>query len=147
MSQLFDWDLLQSFLAVARTGKLTTAAKRLKIDHSRLSRRLTALETSLGAKLFERQVVGYSLTPQCEHLLGRAETMESTILAIQSDVGQSRSQVSGTVRIGAPDGFGTAFLAPVVNRLLLAQPGLDIDLVATPRSFSLSKREADIAIS
>jgi DNA-binding transcriptional LysR family regulator len=146
MSTPLNWDLLQSFLAVARTGKLTSAAKRLAIDHSTLSRRLTTLETSLGAKLFERHVSGYSLTPQGEQLLQRAETIESTVLAIQSDVGQSSSRVSGTVRIGTPDGFGTAFLAPVIGRLSAAHPDLDLELVATPRSFSLSRREADIAI-
>jgi DNA-binding transcriptional LysR family regulator len=67
-------------------------------------------------------------------------------LAIQSDVGQSSSRVSGTVRIGAPDGFGTAFLAPMIGQLAAAHPDLDLELVATPRSFSLSRREADIAI-
>ncbi|MDD2704488.1 MAG: LysR family transcriptional regulator [Acidocella sp.] len=146
MSENFDWDLLQSFLAVARTGKLTLAARRLGVDHSTLSRRLTALEAALGAKLFERQLSGYTLTHQGERLVDRAETMESTILAIQSDVGQSRARVSGTVRIGVPDGFGTSFLAPVIGRLAAAQPGLQLDLAATPRGFSISKREADIAI-
>lgn len=111
MSLSFDWDLLQSFLAVARAGKLTSAARRLKIDHSTLSRRLTTLEAGLGAKLFERHVSGYALTPQGEHLLQRAEVIESTVLAIQSDVAHASLRVSGTVRIGAPDGLGTAFLA------------------------------------
>jgi DNA-binding transcriptional LysR family regulator len=147
MSQIFDWDLLQSFLAVARTGRLTVAAKRLGVDHSTLSRRLLALESSLGAKLFDRALSGYSLTQQGEVLLARAEAMESTALAIQSDVGQERARVSATVRIGTPDGFGTAFLAPLMHELIAAQPGLQIDLVATPFGFSLSKREADIAVS
>jgi DNA-binding transcriptional LysR family regulator len=147
MSQIFDWDLLQSFLAVARAGRLTVAAKRLGVDHSTLSRRLAALEAALGAKLFDRALSGYSLTHQGEDLLVRAEAMESTALAIQSDVGQERARVSGTVRIGTPDGFGTAFLAPVIHELTAAQPALQIDLVATPFGFSLSKREADIAVS
>jgi len=146
MRQAFDWDLLQSFLAVARTGKLTVAARRLKIDHSTLSRRLTALETALRAKLFERRLSGYALTPQGEELLARAEIIESNALAIQSDMVQNSTQVSGAVRIGAPDGFGTAVLAPIIGRLSAAHPDLDIELVAMPRSFSLSKREADIAI-
>jgi DNA-binding transcriptional LysR family regulator len=146
MSLSFDWDLLQSFLAVARAGKLTSAARRLKIDHSTLSRRLTTLEAGLGAKLFERHVSGYALTPQGERLLERAEIIESTVLAIQSDVAHSGLRVSGTVRIGAPDGLGTAFLAPVIGELSSAHPDLDIQLGATPRSFSLSRREADIAI-
>jgi DNA-binding transcriptional LysR family regulator len=147
MSQIFNWDLLQSFLSVARAGRLTVAARRLGVDHSTLSRRLVTLETALGAKLFDRSLSGYSLTQQGEDLLARAESMESTALAIQSEVGQARSQVSGTVRIGAPDGFGTAFLAPVIHELTAAQPALQIELVPTPSGFSLSKREADIAIS
>lgn len=147
MSQIFDWDLLQSFLAVARAGRLTVAARRLGVDHSTLSRRLAALEVALGAKLFNRALSGYSLTHQGEDLLARAEAMESTALAIQSEVGQGRSQVSGAVRVGTPDGFGTAFLAPVIHELTDAQPALQIELVATPQGFSLSRREADIAIS
>lgn len=142
----FDWDLVQSFLAVARAGKLTAAARKLRIDHSTLSRRISALEKSLGAKLFDRHVSGYRLTHQGENLLARAEEIESGVLRIQADVAHTSSQVSGTVRIGAPDGFGTAFLAPCIGDLARAHPDLDIELVATPRSFSLSKREADIAI-
>src|SRR5215475_2689284 len=61
MGQPFDWDLIRSFLAVARAGKLTTGAKLLRIDHSTLSRRISALEKSLGAKLFDHSVSGYSL--------------------------------------------------------------------------------------
>ena len=142
----FDWDLLQSFLAVARAGKLTGAARQLKVDHSTLGRRLRSLESSLDTKLFERSVAGYSLTIEGANLLKQAATIESTILAIQSDITQSSSRISGHVRIGAPDGFGTAILAPAIGRLSAAHPDLNIELVATPRSFSLSRREADIAI-
>jgi len=55
--------------------------------------------------------------------------------------------VSGTIRIGAPDGFGTCFLAPRIHRLAALHPKLEIELLATARVFSLSKREADIVIS
>lgn len=146
MENAFDWDLLRSFLAVARAGKLTMAARRLKIDHSTLSRRIAALETALGAKLFDRQPSGYTLTLQGERLLARAEEMESSVVGIQNDVAPENTQVSGVVRIGSPDGFGTAFLAPRIGDLAATHPNLDIELVAMPRSFSLSKRETDIAI-
>ena len=146
MKNAFDWDLLRSFLAVARTGKLTAAARWLKVDHSTLSRRISALETSLNAKLFDRHVSGYSLTLQGERLLARAEEMESSAVGIQTDVAHKSSEISGTVRIGSPDGFGTAFLAPRIGELATKHPDLEIELVATPRSFSLSRREADIAI-
>ena len=146
MAKPFDWDLVRSFLAVARSGKLTVAARKMRIDHSTLSRRISALEESLNARLFDRALTGYTLTAEGERLLARAEAMESSVIAIQNDIAGENSQVSGTVRIGAPDGFGSMFLAPRIGDLAAAHPDLDIELVATPRSFSLSKREADIAI-
>jgi DNA-binding transcriptional LysR family regulator len=146
MGQPLDWDLIRSFLAVARAGKLTVGAKQLRIDHSTLSRRISTLEKSLGAKLFDHSVLGYSLTPQGEQLLLRAEAIESSIFSLDPLFGQS-SRISGAVRIGAPDGFGTTVLAPAIGKLAAAHPELEIDLVATPTVFSLSKREADIAVA
>jgi DNA-binding transcriptional LysR family regulator len=146
MGQPFDWDLIRAFLAVARAGKLTVGAKQLRIDHSTLSRRIATLEKSLGAKLFDHSISGYSLTPQGEQLLLRAETIESSIFSLDHQFGQS-SPICGSVRIGAPDGFGTTVLAPAIGRLAAAHPELEIDLVATPTVFSLSKREADIAVA
>lgn len=142
----FDWDLLRSFLAVARSGKLTAAARRLKVDHSTLSRRIAALEASLNTTLFDKSLSGYALTADGERLLLQAERMESTVIGIQADLAAEQSEVSGSIRIGTPDGFGTRFLAPRIGALARRHPHLDIELVATPRSFSLSKREADIAI-
>jgi DNA-binding transcriptional LysR family regulator len=146
MGQPFDWDLIRSFLAVARAGKLTVGAKHLRIDHSTLSRRISTLEKSLGAKLFDHSVSGYSLTPQGEQLLLRAETIESSIFSLDRQFGQN-SRISGAVRIGSPDGFGTTVLAPTIGKLAAAHPELEIDIVATPTVFSLSKREADIAVA
>lgn len=143
----FDWDDLRFFLAVARAGRLTVAARRLGADHATVSRRITALEESLKAKLFERRPQGYTLTEHGERLLGKAETIESEALAAQSEIGGADLALSGTVRIGAPDGFGTFFLAPRIGLLAERYPDLEIQLVAMPRLLSLSKREADVAIS
>lgn len=143
----FDWDDLRFFLAVARCGRLTTAARRLGADHATVSRRISSLEAALKAKLFERRPQGYGLTLHGEQLLTKAETMETEALAIQSDIGGADMALSGTVRIGAPDGFGTAFLAPRLARLVASYPELEVQLVAMPRLLSLSKREADVAIT
>lgn len=143
----FDWDDLRYFLAVARSGRLTTAAKQLGADHATVSRRITALEDALKATLFERRPQGYALTAQGERLLSNAEAMETQAFAAASDIGGSDLALSGTVRIGAPDGIGTTFLAPRLGRFAAAYPDLEIQLVATPRVFSLSKREADIAVT
>jgi len=146
MSDNFDWNALQSFLAVARVGRLTLAARRLGIDHSTLSRRLLELERSLQARLFDRAPGGYTLTSAGERLLISAQAIESLALTTLTDVAGSSLEISGAIRIGAPDGFGTAFLAPCLGRLGRRHPQLDIQLVTMPRVFSLSKREADIAI-
>lgn len=143
----FDWDDLRFFLAVARSGRLTAAARRLGADHATVSRRITSLEESLKAKLFERRPQGYALTGHGEQLLAKAESMETEALAIQSEIGGADMALSGTVRIGAPDGFGSTFLAPRFASLGKAYPGLELQLIAMPRLLSLSKREADVAIT
>lgn len=142
----FNWNDLRSFLAVARTGKLTAAARRLGADHATVSRRLAALEDSMRVRLFERHPTGYTLTAQGERLLPLAESMESVALTAQNELGNADLSVSGAVRIGSPDGFGSLFLAPRIGALCRQHPELEVQLIATPRIFSLSKREADIAI-
>src|SRR6478735_8802178 len=143
----FNWDDLRFFLAVARTGRLTAAARQLEADHTTVSRRISALEAALKAKLFERSPQGYTLTEQGERLLRHAETMETQALAVSSALGGADLALSGTVRMGAPDGIGTYFLAPELGALAERHPGLTLQLVALPRTFSLTKREADIAIT
>lgn len=143
----FDWNNLRAFLAVARTGRLTAAAARLGADHATVSRHVGALESALKARLFERAPTGYTLTLQGERLLAVAEQVESLTLAAQSEVQGADLQVSGTVRVGAPEGFGSYFLAPRLAVLADAHPELEIELVAIPGVLSLSKREADIAVA
>ena len=147
MPETFDWNNLGAFLAVARTGRLTAAAARLGADHTTVARRITALEQGLKARLFHRSPSGYTLTPQGERLLPTAERIESLALAAQSQVGGSEAAISGAVRIGAPEGFGSYFLAPRMGALCEAHPELEVQLVAIPGVFSLSKREADLAIA
>lgn len=142
----FDWNDLKFFLSIARAGKLTMAARQLGVDHTTVSRRIAALEEGLRATLFERSPHGYKLTDAGERLLAHAEIMETAAQQASSDIGEADLALTGTIRIGAPDGFGSVFLAPRLWTLCRRHPGLDIDLVAMPRLFSLSKREADLAI-
>ncbi|SAL20189.1 LysR family transcriptional regulator [Caballeronia sordidicola] len=143
----FDWDALQAFLAIARAGRLTIAAQQMGVDHSTLSRRVASLEASIGVQLFERSSVGFLLTPEGERLMTDAEAMESLAMRINARLDDPSGGLTGTVRVGTPEGFGTYFLAPRLARLTAAHPDLEIELVANPRMFSLSKREADIAVT
>ena len=142
-----NWDDVRIFLAVARAGQILAASKRLGLNHATLSRRLTSLEEALKTRLFIRRTHGCELTTEGEVFLASAERMETEMLAAQSNLGRTDTAIAGTVRIGAPDGFGVSFLAPRIGRLIERYPELKIQLVPVPRSFSLSQREADIAVT
>ncbi len=144
---MMDWDNARIFLAVARSGQFLAAARQLGLDHATVARRVSALEKALGSPLFERRTTGCVPTPAGERFLASAERIEAEMLSAQADLAATGLDVSGTVRIGAPDGFGTLFLSPRLGKLASQHPGLTIQLVPVPRAFSLSKREADIAIT
>ena len=143
----FDWNDLRAFLAVVREGRLTAASRRLRIDHSTLSRRISGLEAALQTRLFERHASGYVPTAAGERLMAEAEAIESRALTIHSRISEAAQDMAGSVRIGSPEGFGTYFLAREVGALTARHPTLDVELVANPRTVSLSKREADIVVT
>lgn len=141
-----NWDDLRYFLAVARAGTLSAAAESLGTDHTTVARRVQRLEEQLAETVFYRSSMGYSLTPAGEKLQPIAEAMEAGYLAAAATQ-SANPVVSGTVRIGAPDGFGTWFLASRIHKLAARHPKLEIELLVTARVFSLTKREADMVIS
>jgi DNA-binding transcriptional LysR family regulator len=141
------WDDLKVFLAVARHGRLTSAGQVTGLDPATLGRRIGALEAALGAKLFDRSPQGYALTEAGAGLVAHAQAMEGTAEAAVAELGGHADRLTGTVRIGAPDGFANYLLIDACEALSGENPELQVQVVALPRMFSLSKREADIAIS
>lgn len=121
-----NWDDIRIFLAVARSGQILGAARRLGLNHTTVARRLTALETALSTTLLTRRTNGSTLTHAGEEFLLAAERMEAEMLSARAQVGNADIAVSGTVRIGAPDGFGVNFLAPRLARLTQKYPDLTI---------------------
>ncbi len=143
----FKWDDLRLLLAVARCGQLTSAGKRLGLDAATLSRRLNALESSLQQELFHKSPRGYTLTAAGELLLPHAQSMESAALSAEQSLNPNGAGFKRSVRIGAPDGVATTLLAPCCANLCEIDPSLSLEVVATARHFSLSQREADMAIT
>lgn len=142
-----DWDDYRHFLAVARTGRISSAGRQLGVDHATVGRRIKALEGKLGANLFDRSPQGYRLTDAGLRLVDIAEAMETSAIAALAEVGGKAKSIEGTVRIGAPEGVAAYILAEAATALCRAHPRLEIQIVALPRAFSLSKREADFAIT
>ncbi|MCK1713674.1 LysR family transcriptional regulator [Bradyrhizobium sp. 143] len=142
-----DWERVRIFLEVARAGQILKASKSLRLNHATVARQLTALESGLNAKLLERHTSGCTLTAAGEALVAAAERAESEFLKVGSSIGGAAEALTGTVRVGAPDGLGNYFLADRLGALAAKHPGLVIQLVPLPRTFSLSRREADVAIT
>ncbi|MFZ5750368.1 MAG: LysR family transcriptional regulator [Pseudomonadota bacterium] len=142
-----DWDDIRLFLAVARAESLSGAGRRIKLDAATLGRRIARLEERMGLRLFVKGPQGYALTEEGARLVPHAEAAEQAMAAAAEDLRAGSSGLSGQVRIGAPDGCATFVLPQVVAAIAAAHPGLEIQIVALPRVFNLSKREADMAIA
>ena len=141
-----NWDDGRIFLAVARAGQMLGAARTLGVNQATLSRRMTALELDLGAQLLVRRTTGCDLTDAGRALAESLERVEAEFIASQALLAGRDAELSGAIRIGAPDGFGVSFLAPRLTQLVSKHPMLTVQLVPVPRTFSLSRREADIAV-
>jgi DNA-binding transcriptional LysR family regulator len=142
-----NWDDMRYFLALCRKGSFVAAANELRVTHSTVARRITALEESMQTLLFHRNAKGCAVTPAGEKAIAFAEQMESTVINLEESVSGFNKQLSGSIRIGAPDGIGNCYLAACLGRLQSIHPSLDIELVAVPMYYSLSKREIDILIT
>jgi DNA-binding transcriptional LysR family regulator len=141
-----DWDNVRVFLAVARGGQFVAAAKRLKLDHATVSRRIAALEAAVGAKLFDRRTTGARLTGAGERFIGAAEQMESAFLHAQGEISGVDLELSGDVRIGAPDGFSTYYLTSALRDFAERHPAMRLQLAPLPQLTPLARREVDIVV-
>ena len=143
-----NWDDLRVFLAVARHESLSGAGRVLLIDPATVGRRIARLEDSMGTPLFAKSPQGYELTREGQRLLAHAEQVESAVSGGVSDLSDSAGEtLSGVIRLGAPDGCANFVLPRVLAKIAQEHPKLEVQLVAQPRVFNLSKREADLVVS
>jgi len=142
-----DWDDLRVFLAVARNESLSGAGRTLRIDPATVGRRIARLEEALAARLFAKSPQGYVLTDEGARLVAHAEAAEQAMAAATEELRGATGSLTGQIRIGAPDGCANYLLPQVVAAICDDNPGLEVQIVALPRVFNLSKREADMAIA
>jgi len=142
----FTWDDLQFFLAVARTGQLSTAARQLRTSHATVSRRIDRLEFALKVKLFERNPRGYVMTAMGARFVETAEKMEQETERLRADLTDGATTQRGVVRLSAPEGFSNFFFARVLPQFVARHPNLSLELVTIQQIMSLSRKEADITV-
>ncbi|MBL8678555.1 MAG: LysR family transcriptional regulator [Myxococcales bacterium] len=141
-----QWDDVRVFLAMARAKSLLGASKALGVDKSTASRRLAALERSLGARLFLRTREGLRLSPLGERLRSNAERAESEIRALEGAGVAGGHEVSGLVRIATTEGMAPSLVANGLLSLRDEHPGLELEVLGANRSVDLRRGEADISI-
>jgi len=144
---MFNWQDIQIFLEVARTGRLTDAARRLDMDHSTVSRRIRRFEAHINTHLFERSTHGYRLTTAGKQLLMFAEEMARQATRAHENISNQNLQLSGEIRIGVTEGFGTYVITPLLGCFQRRYPEVTVELLALPRAVNLSRHEADLAIT
>ncbi|NEU14917.1 LysR family transcriptional regulator [Methylobacterium sp. BTF04] len=143
---MLDWDDLRFFLALARHGTLSAAAKVLHVSQSTVGRRLNTLEATLAVRLLNRTPDGYVLTLAGADVREKAERLEAEALALERDVTGRDTRLRGLVRVTCAETLAAHVLAPSFARLHQQHPDIMIELIPNPRELSLAMREADISL-
>ncbi|WP_437275040.1 LysR family transcriptional regulator [Sorangium sp. So ce375] len=141
-----DWDDVRHFLALARTGSVRAAGSMLGVSHSTVARRVEALETRLGVKLFDRHRDGYLLTDAGNEMVSGAERVEREMAALERGIAGQDARLGGPVRVTCTDPFIAKILLRALAGLCERHPGIELELDADAKNLDLSKREADVAV-
>jgi DNA-binding transcriptional LysR family regulator len=142
----FDWTLVRSFLAVLDAGSLSGAARALRAHQPTLSRHLAELESQLGVPLFERTGRGVNPTASARAIADAARQMHEGADRLARLLARERDATTGTVRISTSEVAACWLLPPVIAELQAAEPGIQVELVASNALTNLLRREADIAV-
>ncbi len=147
MHRLFmDWNGLKTFLTIAREGSLSAASKKLGVNHSTVFRRLAQFEESVGSRLFDRIDNQYHLTEVGISLYSRGENIATEIDDLERVLSGYDKTLTGKVRITAPDNIAYRYLPKYFTGFHALYPEIEIELVVSNQDFSLTRREADIAV-
>jgi DNA-binding transcriptional LysR family regulator len=140
-------DDLRALLAVARAGRMVSAAALLGVDHTTVRRRIDRLETALGARLLDRGADGWELTAIGREVAMRSAPLEEVVESAVEAASGGDHGIRGTVRVVAPEGFAVTFAAPALARLRTTSPELLVELVTSTRPLSLRGAGFDLAVT
>lgn len=142
----WQWDDVRFFLAVARAGSLSGAARVLAVGHVTVGRRIALLEKRLGVTLLQRTPDGFDVTSAGEAVLRRCIAMENAALDLERAAAGRDSLAVGSIRLTATEALAHRVIAPAIAELRKNHPDLRVDLAAGVRSLDIARREADLAV-
>ncbi len=140
-----DWENLRYFIAVARNGTVSGAARDLNVSHSTVLRRVEQFETSLQARLFKKLQRGYVLTPAGERLFTEARSIENDIDRVMAKAEGNYDVTEGKLRISQPEN-GILDLYPLYAKFLRQHPEISLQIHSTMEKHNLNQQEVDIAL-
>ncbi|MCG7595373.1 LysR family transcriptional regulator [Mycobacterium sp. PSTR-4-N] len=138
-------DDLLVLLAVGRTGRYTTAAEELGLNHTTISRRITALEQAMGGRVLARVAGGWELTELGRDALAAAEAVESAVRSLTADAAGNRV-LEGVVRLSATDGFSAYIAAPAAAAVQRRHPDVAVEIVAATRRATQQRSGLDLEV-
>lgn len=142
----FDWNRTRAFLAAAKAGSFSGAARALGVAQPTIGRQVAALEEELGVTLFERVGQGLSLTSPGVELFEQAQAMGEAANRIARIAAGQSTALEGIVRVTASEAISAYLLPPIVAELRSTYPGIELELVVSNAVQNLREREADIAV-
>ncbi|MET3598664.1 LysR family transcriptional regulator [Martelella mangrovi] len=141
-----NWDYYRTLLAVLDTGSLSAAARHLGLTQPTVGRHIEALEAEAGQQLFTRSQRGLEPTDTALSMRHLAEAMAATADAIRRTASESRTAVSGSVRISASDVIAVEVLPEILAPVMAGHAALDIEVSVSDAVEDLLNRQADIAL-
>jgi DNA-binding transcriptional LysR family regulator len=142
----WQWDDVRFFLALAREGSLSAAARLLDVGHVTVARRLALLENHLRVKLVTRTPDGFRITPTGQAILERSASMENAALDLERIAAGRDSLAAGIVRLTATEALARRVVIPAIAALRKVHPDVQVDLLTSVRSMDIARREADLAV-
>jgi DNA-binding transcriptional LysR family regulator len=146
MNSGLSWDEFRLVKSIAEARSLVGAAEMLGVNHSTVFRRLAAVESAVGARLFERSRAGYEPTVAGEEMIALASTMAESVLEFERRVAGRDVKPTGELSVTTPEAIGQHFMPAVVAQFQILNPGIVVELILSNQSLNLSRRDADIAI-
>ncbi len=141
-----DWDDLRFVLAVAEEGTVSGAARRLRVNHATVLRRIAAFEDRLGGIVFDKTARGYSLTPDKARVLEAAREVDRAVQSVARLLEGARAPLTGKVRLSATDSFCATLLPPILARIADEAPDLTVELTSSNLPADLARTQADLAV-
>jgi DNA-binding transcriptional LysR family regulator len=146
MNAGLSWDEFRLVKSIADARSLVGAAELLGVNHSTVFRRLAAVESSVGARLFERSRAGYEPTAAGEEMIALATTMADSIVEFERRVAGRDIKPTGELSVTTPEAVGQHFMPAIVAQFQACNPGVVVELILSNQALSLSRRDADVAI-